>query len=89
MFAPKIHRITKVEPMFVSPYNANTLLSAAPLLAGVLVSAVRWQKPHSFASVALCVGLVRLANVCGFVCGNNFHFLLVYLKFVRKFVRVR
>jgi len=33
-FAPKLNRITNVEPIFVSPYNANTLLSAALLSVG-------------------------------------------------------
>lgn len=41
------------------------LLSAAPFLCRICCRSVeRWQKAHSFASFGLCVGFVRLANVC-------------------------
>jgi len=33
MFAPKINRITKVQPIFVSPYNANAMLAARAFLS--------------------------------------------------------
>jgi len=35
-----------------------------PFHQSCCLSVERWQKAHSFASFGLCVGFVRLANVC-------------------------
>jgi len=41
------------------------VLSAAPIFGRFGCGMVeRWQEAHSFVSFGLCVGFVRLANVC-------------------------